>query len=158
MSGKRGNNEGSIYAFRGGWAAAVSLPGRRRKVMYGRSREQVRRLLAEALAARESGTLAHARGMSVGSFMDLWLAEVAKPSVRPWTFKGYEVHVRLHLKPSLGRLASETLQREVEVWTISQIGSVHKGHTPDGTQPGGSMGLHLTQSCGNGRRSPGREL
>jgi len=78
--------------------------------MYGRSREQVRRLLAEALAARESGTLTHARGMSVGSFMDLWLAEVAKPSVRPWTFKGYEVHVRLHLKPSLGRLALDRLE------------------------------------------------
>jgi hypothetical protein len=78
--------------------------------MYGRSREEVRRLLAEALAARESGTLTHARGMTFGSFMDIWLAEVAKPSVRPWTFKGYEVHVRLHLKPTLGRLPLDRLE------------------------------------------------
>jgi integrase len=72
MAKKRGNNEGSIYPFRGRWAAAVTLPGGRRKVMYGRSRDDVRRLLAEALAARESGTLTHARGMTLGAFLDLF--------------------------------------------------------------------------------------
>ncbi len=110
MSGKRGNNEGSIYAFRGRWAAAVSLSGGRRKVMYGRSREEVRRLLADALAAREQGTLNDSRGMTVGTFLDMWLSDVAKPSVRHWTLKGYEVHVRLHLKPALGRLRLDRLE------------------------------------------------
>lgn len=110
MSRKRGNNEGSIYPFRGKWAAAVTLPGGRRKVMYGHSRDEVRRLLAEALASRENGNLTDARGMTLGAFLDLWLAEVAKPSVRHWTFKGYEVHVRLHIKPSLGRTALDRLE------------------------------------------------
>lgn len=59
--------------------------------MYGRSRDEVRRLLAEALAARESGTLNDARGMTIGAFLDVWLAEVAKPSVRHWTFKPYQL-------------------------------------------------------------------
>jgi integrase len=110
MSHKRGNNEGSIYPYHGRWAAAVTLPDGRRKTMYGRSRDEVRRLLAEALAARESGTLTDARGITLGAFLDLWLAEVAKPSVRHWTFKGYEVHVRLHLKPALGRLPLDRLE------------------------------------------------
>ena len=110
MPKRRGNNEGSIYPFHGRWAAAVTLPGGRRKVMYGRSRDEVRRLLAEALAARETGTLTDDRGMTLGSFLDLWLAEVAKPSVRHWTFKGYEVHVRLHIKPSLGRIPLDRLE------------------------------------------------
>jgi integrase len=48
--------------------------------------------------------------MSLGSFLDLWLQEVAKPSVRHWTFKGYEVHVRIHLKPSLGRLPLDRVE------------------------------------------------
>jgi integrase len=107
---KRGNREGSIYPFRGRWAAAVSLPGGRRKVMYGHSRDEVRRLLAEALSARENGMLTDARGLSVGAYLDVWLLEVVKPSVRPWTFKGYEVHVRLHLKPVLGRIRLDKLQ------------------------------------------------
>ena len=110
MPRKRGNNEGSIFPFHGRWAAAVSLPGGRRKYMYGRSRDEVRRLLAEALAARESGTLGDARGMTLGAFLDVWLAEVAQPSVRHWTFKGYEVHIRLHLKPTLGRLPLDRLE------------------------------------------------
>lgn len=110
MPQKRGNNEGSIYPFRGRWAAAVTLPGGRRKVMYGQSRDEVRRLLAQALASRESGTLGDARGMTLGNFLDLWLEEVAKPSVRHWTFKGYEVHVRIHLKPSLGRLPLDRVE------------------------------------------------
>ena len=35
--------------------------------------------------------------------------EVARPRVRAWTYAGYEVHVRRHLKPSLGRIALERL-------------------------------------------------
>lgn len=78
--------------------------------MYGRTRDEVRRLLAEALAARESGTLNDARGLTLGAFLDVWLAEVAEPSVRHWTYTGYEVHVRLHLKPTLGRLALDRVE------------------------------------------------
>jgi len=107
---KRGNNEGSIYPYRDRWAAAVSLPNGRRKVMYGRSRDEVRRLLADALSGRERGTLADARGMTVGTFLDTWLEQVAKPAVRRWTYAGYEVHVRLHLKPALGRVSLERLE------------------------------------------------
>jgi integrase len=125
---KRGNNEGSIFPYHGRWAAAVSLPGGRRKYMYGRTREEVRRLLAEALAARERGTLADARGLTVGVFLDNWLNEVVKPSVRPWTFKGYEVHVRLHIKPAIGRIALERLQP-------TDVQSLINAKTKDGLSP-----------------------
>jgi integrase len=107
---KRGNNEGSIFPYHGRWAAAISLSGGRRKYLYGRTREEVRRLLADALSAREHGTLADTRGLTLGSFLDIWLSEVAKPSVRHWTYKGYEVHVRLHLKPALGRLPLDRVE------------------------------------------------
>src|SRR5712692_4342044 len=86
------------------------MPGRRRKVVYGATREDARRKLNIALGAAEAGTLPDARGTTLGGFLDIWLAEVAKPSVRHWTFKGYEVHVRLHLKPSLGRLPLDRLE------------------------------------------------
>jgi integrase len=57
----------------------------------------------------EHGTLTDARGTTVGEFLDQWLVEVAKPRVRAWTYAGYEVHIRLHLKPSIGRIALERL-------------------------------------------------
>jgi integrase len=48
--------------------------------------------------------LTDSRGVSVGEFLDQWLSEVVQPNVRPWTYKGYEVHVRLHLKPAIGHI------------------------------------------------------
>ena len=111
MTAKRGNGEGSIYPnAKGVWTGVVSMPGGRRKYMYGGTREEVRRKLALALGAQASGDFADARGRTVGVFLDQWLAEIAKPSVRHWTFKGYEVHVRLHLKPTLGRLPLDRLE------------------------------------------------
>jgi integrase len=47
--------------------------------------------------------------VTVGEFLDQWLQEVVRPSVRPWTFSGYEVHVRLHLKPIIGSLPLDKL-------------------------------------------------
>ena len=65
--------------------------------------------LTAALHARQTGTLTDARGLTTGEFLDQWLEDIIKPSVRPWTYKGYEVHVRLHLKPTLGRVPLEKL-------------------------------------------------
>jgi integrase len=102
---KRSNGEGSLGRRPNGtWAAAVSLPNGRRKFFYGKTREEARRKLSAALHAIEVGTLTDARGITVGEFLDQWLAEVVAPNVRPWTYKGYEVHVRLHLKPAVGHI------------------------------------------------------
>lgn len=78
--------------------------------MYGRTREEVRRKLAAALNARETGTLADPRGQTLGQFLDTWLNEVVKPSVREWTYRGYEVHVRVHIKPILGKVPLDRLE------------------------------------------------
>ena len=107
---RRGNGEGSIFFRKDGvWVASLTRADGRRKHLYGSTREEVQRKLALALHARETGTLADARGLTTGEFLDQWLAEVIQPSVRPWTFKGYEVHVRMHLKPAIGRIPLEKL-------------------------------------------------
>ena len=76
-------------------------------MLYGATREEVRRKLGVALGAAEAGTLADPRGITLGAFLDQWLEEVARPSVRVWTYHGYEVHVRKHIKPLLGRYPLE---------------------------------------------------
>jgi integrase len=54
--------------------------------------------------------LTDTRGQTLGQFLDIWLSEIVKPSVRPWTYRGYEVHVRLHIKPVLGQIALERIE------------------------------------------------
>ena len=110
MAPRRANGEGSICQRRNGtWQGAVRLPDGRRKYFYGQSREEVRRSLAAAIHALETGTLSDARGLTVGDFLDQWLEEVARPRVRPWTYAGYEVHVRIHLKPVIGSVLLDKL-------------------------------------------------
>src|ERR1700730_13672509 len=110
MAPRRGNGEGSISRRKNGtYQGALRLPDGRRKYVYGESRDEVRRKLNSAIQALASGTLSDARGITVGEFLDQWLQEVVKPSVRPWTFAGYEVHVRLHLKPFIGKIQLDRL-------------------------------------------------
>src|SRR5205814_1415912 len=105
VSGKRANGEGSLSRRRNGsWAAIVSLPDGRRRFLYAKTRDEARRKLTRALHALEVGAEAEVRGGTVGEFLDQWLEDVVKPNVRPWTYHGYEVHVRMHLKPLLGDL------------------------------------------------------
>jgi integrase len=107
---RRGNGEGSICQRRNGkWQGAVRLPDGRRRYVYGDSREEVRRKLSGTIQALEGGTLSDSRGMTVGGFLDQWLAEVVAPNRRPSTYKDYEVDVRLHLKPRIGHVSLEKL-------------------------------------------------
>lgn len=40
---------------------------------------------------------------TVGAYLDRWLKEIAKPTIRATTYEGYERMIRLHVKPDLGR-------------------------------------------------------
>jgi integrase len=107
---KRANGEGSLSRRANGtWAATISLPRGRREVSYSKTRDEARRKLVKAVRARDNGMLATSQRSTVGDFLDYWLAEVVRPNVRPWTYAGYEVHVRLHIKPALGHLRLDRL-------------------------------------------------
>lgn len=107
---KRANGQGTIYLRADGrWTGAVSLPRGRRKQVYGKSPEDVRRQVAAIRRSLENGEVAAATGVTVGQFLDQWLAQVVRPNVRSWTYAGYEVHVRLHLKPTVGKIVLDKL-------------------------------------------------
>ena len=107
---RRGNGEGTIYRRDdlGTWCAVLTVDGRR-KYLYGKTRQDVARKLSAAIEAREKGILVTAPQHPLGRYLDQWLAESVKPRVRPWTFKGYEVLIRLHIKPVIGRVPLQKL-------------------------------------------------
>jgi len=110
MSPKRANGEGSICRRKDGiWQGAVTMADGKRKYLYGSSREEVRKKVGANVRAVETGTMSDSRGLTVGEFLDQWLEDVVRPNVRPWTYAGYEVHVRLHLKPTIGRVQLDKL-------------------------------------------------
>ena len=126
---RRGNNEGSIYKRADGrWTAAVHLGyeggRRRRKAIYGKTRQEVARKLAAALRAREQGLPQPAERQTVGSLLQTWLRDSAAQRVRPRTLQRYSEIVRLHLIPALGsvrlaKLAPDDVERAMNA-AVSQ--------------------------------------
>jgi integrase len=109
MMGRRGNGEGTINQRQDGrWEAKYTdhtANGPKRRGLYGKTRKEVADKLARALADRASGyTTFDTENMTVGEYLDRWLNDSDRSSVRTSTYERHEQIVRLHLKPSLGRV------------------------------------------------------
>jgi len=111
--GKRGNGEGSITKRKDGRYMArysVETPTRReRKTIYGKTREEVAQELADALSNRNKGLVFDDENMTVGEYLERWLSDCVRGSVRESTFDRDSSLVRLHLRPALGRLKLKKL-------------------------------------------------
>jgi integrase len=110
---KRGNGEGTIYRRKnGGWATQYTIytaEGRKRKTIYGNTRQEVAAKLAKVLSDREGGLTYDAEGLKLGEYLDRWLVDSVKDTVRLTTYQGYERICRLHIKPFLGRVRLKDL-------------------------------------------------
>lgn len=113
MAKKRGNGEGTIYRRKtGGWCTQYTVytaKGRKRKSIYGKTRQQVATKLAKALAEREGGLIFDAERLTLGDYMAQWLVDAVQGTVRRSTFVRYEQITRVHITPALGRLKLKSL-------------------------------------------------
>jgi integrase len=104
----RSQHAGSIYRRADGyWVASVSIgsyAARRRKVGYGRTRQEAQQALADALREQQHGVLIPGRSQTVGEFLTRWLEDTVRPGVRPLTFKSYSEITHQHLIPGIGRI------------------------------------------------------
>jgi integrase len=104
--GKRGNGEGTIYQRQsdGKWCASVSLDGGRRKVLYGKTRQEVARKLTSAMRDVQMGMPLPGDRLTLEHFLTDWLATTVKPSRSSGTYLRYEAACRLHIIPKIGRV------------------------------------------------------
>src|ERR671915_2542465 len=105
MAKKRGNGEGSISRRKnGGWIAQYTVytaEGRKRKTLYGKTRQEVAAKLAKALSDREGGLLFDAGSLTVSEYLDRWLSDSVKDTVRLTTYQGEPADPLVDIKPSL---------------------------------------------------------
>ncbi len=101
----RKNKEGRITSYRG---AYVGPDGRRRYVS-GRTKEEARKALREARAGADAGLVFDAGKLALSTYLDRWLADSVKDTVRQRTYERYESIVRVHIKPSIGRVKLKAL-------------------------------------------------
>ena len=74
MSGRRARGEGTVYydESRNRWIGAVTIGGRRRKVI-GKDKTEARARLQELLAAKSTGALVTDGSLTVGAVLDAFM-------------------------------------------------------------------------------------
>ncbi len=107
---RRGQGEGSIYLRKDGrWCASITLENRKRKTFYGKTRKEVQEKLRVALNEQKQGILSTGPQQTVKQFLEQWLEEVHKPSIRIGTYKGYRGYLDKHILPALGHIPLQKL-------------------------------------------------
>lgn len=133
MTRTRGQNEGTIYRRQDGrWTGVVSLGyrngKRQRKHVYGRIRREVQEKLTQVLRDHQRGLPVPVGQCTVGQFLERWLEDAVRNSVRPLTFTSYRQLVRGHITPALGKVVLSKL-------TPQQVQAFMNAKLSDGFSP-----------------------
>jgi integrase len=114
MSKKRGNGEGSITKRRDGrWMARYTVhtvKGPKRKHIYGRTRQEVAEKLSKAVSDRVGGLVFDGDHETLEAYLQRWIDEVLRGTVKQSTLENYAYIARLHIIPELGRVRLKALK------------------------------------------------
>ncbi|WTY87037.1 site-specific integrase [Sphaerisporangium sp. NBC_01403] len=117
---KRANSEGSIFAYKTGYAGYVWVTtpdGKRtRKWCYGKTREETHEKWLKLHGEAAKGPVA-TKYPTLAAYLSRWLSEVIEPNREPTTYVAYEPLVRLYIVPGLGKKRLDKLTvRDVQTW------------------------------------------
>src|SRR5215207_9036478 len=111
--GKRGNGEGSVYQRKDGrWVGQyfVYLPsGPKYRYIYAKTRKLAAEKLTKAIADRDGGMVFDDENLTLSDFLNIWLSDCVKDTIRVSTFERYKGIANLHISPALGRLRLKAL-------------------------------------------------
>ena len=113
---KRGQGEGSISKRPDGtWWARITLGKddngkQKRKAFYGKTRKEVQEKLTVALNDVNDNAYVEPSSMTVAKWMDVWLKEYKKNSLKPKTYNDYYRINCNSIAPSLGSIKLKNLR------------------------------------------------
>jgi integrase len=105
---RRGNGEGSVYQRADGrWCATHSVgyaPNgrRRRQTIFGESKEDVQNQLASVRSKMLEDAVAEPSKLRLATFLERWLEDAARPTVRATTHASYKGVIENHIVPRIG--------------------------------------------------------
>ncbi len=77
--------------------------------MQGKTRAEVNHKLTKAMANRDVGVILDAGSLTVGEYLERWLMNCVRGTVRPSTFEGHKHIIRPYIVPALGHLKLKDL-------------------------------------------------
>src|SRR5215203_5071906 len=114
---KNGNGEGSIYehkrngkkvGYRGAYWVYTS-DGPKRRYVQGKTRAEVNQKLTKVMADRDGGLVFDAGSITVGEYLERWLKDSVRGTVRQSTYERYEYAVHPYTRLGLGRIKLKSL-------------------------------------------------
>jgi integrase len=78
--------------------------GRKRKTVYGKTRAEVAEKLAKAVMDRADGLIFDGGRLGLFEYLERWLADSVRDTVRDTTYENYAYLVRTYIVPSLGHI------------------------------------------------------
>jgi integrase len=143
MTRRRGNNEGSISRRKDGrWMGRYSVhtaEGPKQRAVYGKTRVEVAEKLTKAMADRDGGITYDAGKLTVSEYLNRWLSDSVRDTVRQRTYERYEQLVRVHIVPALGRLKLKNV-------TPAHVRGLCRSKLEDGLAPRTVQYIHRTLS------------
>ena len=105
MTKRRGHGEGSIYRnSKRYWVGQVTLPNGKRKYKYAKSQKDIQDWLLSQREASRGANWTETDSLTLGVFLDRYIADVASHTLRPKTLEAYSYLIRMHIKPELGNV------------------------------------------------------
>ena len=92
-----------------GMYTAQTQDGPKRKYIYGRRYGEVKKKLAEAMGDSARGIFYNDEGMVVGEYLERFLEDAVRGSVRESTYSRDKSLVKNHVKPTLRRVKLKNL-------------------------------------------------
>ena len=131
---RRGKGEGSISRRSDGrWMSRITIDGNR-KYFYGETRQEVAKRMQDALHDIDRGLPIVGERQTVAQFFDLWLP-IAKSSIKQSTGERYELFVKIHVLPTLGKKILSKL-------TPAQLQALYTARLEAGASPTSINHLH----------------
>ena len=91
--------------------AVVDTPtGTKRKTVYGKTYEEVKKKLNKLRADADGGLVFDAGSLTVGKYLEAWLTDTVRGTVRESTFGSYSLTVNNYLIPGVGKVKLKNLK------------------------------------------------
>ena len=129
----RKNKQGKVIGYRGSYFA----PDGKRRYVFAKKRSDAERALRQAMTDAERGLVFEPGTVTVEGYLDRWLADSVKGTVRRSTFAQYESVVNRHIAPALGRLKLKSL-------TPAHVRALYRNKLDSGLAPRTVQYIHVT--------------
>ena len=136
MPKRRANGEGSIYQRKDGkWCAQyIDCLGKKR-YLYGKTQQAVRKKLQEAIRQNDAGISLEPKRITFSAWVKEWLDVYQKPVLKESTYVGNLVHWRVHIEPYFNKIQLKDIRAEQIQRFVNEKSEKRRDGKPGGYSP-----------------------